>query len=254
MKVIIQLSQRARELAWASSVLELDQPGHGYKIENADPPNPDIVVTSSSGDRFGMEITEVYQVAGRMESSPQALESLDRKLAELVSREWDSRQLPPVDGTIGVEFTSVRLARPLPAIASDLCDAVAKVLPLDGHNVILSLVDENHGLPSPVQIVGVTRLDSMGESNWQASQGGVLHRLQPASLQVSLNEKNAKYPQYVVDVPACWLLIVANGFNKSSTFDIDRLGTCTEQTYRSAFDRTILYEPFGKIIWELETI
>jgi hypothetical protein len=103
--------------------------------------------------------------------------------------------------------------------------------------------------PEELSYVRVARFDHRDWSLWRASSAGYVPDVTPELIQAAIDRKAADIGAHRASCDEAWLLIVADGFNISSTMSVTELSRL--HRYRSPFDRTIYFDNFRKQAHEL---
>lgn len=87
---------------------------------------------------------------------------------------------------------------------------------------------------------------------WTVARNSMVPRLTPEYLQEPIDRKNKKIGNYQGNYAQMWLLLVSQGSEPSSHFDLEFSCEAIEHTYKSHFDRVFLMESFSGTIIPLK--
>jgi hypothetical protein len=164
-------------------------------------------------------------------------------------REWDRRDAPHVEVHAHFNIDVPIRKRGLAELARRICDVVERFLP-DRDSVRRIDFDWERRaelLPEEFVSVSVIRLDSYTRSYWSGGDAAYVPKLSPELISEAVERK--ALARYRVEGRETWLLVVADSFRISSSFDV--LPTIVDHEYRGPFDRLFLLDTLPRKVYEL---
>jgi hypothetical protein len=212
-------------------------------VEFDHPDNPDFC-GSYDGGVLGIEITELYSDEKIYGKSLLEHEVAKGRIVNKACKKWRELGLPPLD-------VHVIFAGDIPnKKESDLTESLFKIVrdncPKLGEQVSLSIDSD---LPEGFGAVLIYNRQGLKKHVWNYGEACDVETDFPEQLQIRINEKAKKLPEYLKSCNKCWLIIAALGFGPSSSYEFDE--EMEKICYRSPFEKVFFIEVVSKTLKEL---
>jgi hypothetical protein len=112
-------------------------------------------------------------------------------------------------------------------------------MPATGNSVELEMMP---GQPREVDLILINRVHCRPPGRWDFGNARIVERFATDIVQRAIDEKAKKLDAYLKCCSECWLLVVADSFRDSGSFDFDDFGG---KSFSSPFSRTYLLD-FGR--------
>lgn len=211
------------------------------------PPEPDVVIELSSGDIVGIEVTELYkdEASG---SSSKSRESEQNKVIRAARCQLEDDGVSPLDVAVYFDPDATMKKRDREALIRWLVDFVSEHLPTSEGNFTFNNTFDG-SFPESVSGIRISRFFVLSRHHWSVPNAAYVQSNFVRGLQSRIAEKAVRYKSYKQVCERCWLLVVADGFEPSSLFDLN--GSTLSQVYESPFERTFFLEAFSGRWFEL---
>ena len=189
---------------------------------------PDFVI-EYNGSKLGIEIVRLFKEDGHP-NSLQALEQYQKQIVKR-ARELCEKDIPPLD--VFIWFTPNQKVpkdrnSAIERISHDLAEYVKRWHQENPSKVADEL--EPHMEISELSLICIGR--NSDRHYWSAPNCAIEEICSMERLQERINEKNAKYEEYLKRCNKCWLLIVVDIFRNSQSLVIE-----PNHRYESEFER-----------------
>jgi hypothetical protein len=214
--------------------------------------SPDFTLTSGTS-RVGLEVTRIFHPAEIKGKPRKVVESLRDRVLSQAQRLYHETGNPPVH--VSVFFKSGQ-----PIEKSEVSPLARKLVSL----VIRNLPDSDSckkeefnwtnrkWFPEELDQIMVWRFSWATKSNWSAPDSEHVPKCSIELIQESISKKNSKFSCYAETHPNCWLLIVADDFSLSGTFEFTH--AVLAHGYTSNFERIYLVQPFSPQVYSLSAL
>lgn len=211
--------------------------------------SPDFLI-EGPGYVLGVEVTGIFrsnQTQDRCEQTYEAEELMIVSQAEKIAIE---RNLPPLNVAVNFSIHNRPKKVDRRSIANKLVETVKSSLP--AVDIADFYLGPEHGLPSVIESVSVSKNPWTTCPLWQKTLVGFVMDDCEVDLQRTIDDKNPKLVHYKQRCSECWLLIVANWFHGPSAFyePSDKL---IAHSFNTAFDRVYFLELFSGRLLRLGT-
>lgn len=205
---------------------------------------PDFRIVSPDRS-VGIELTQLFRPS---EDGRQPLQEIER-LRDLIVEKAEALYIgtggPPLDVLVYFASHAVLNKANRDDVAARLAGLVSRRLPEAGQSYSEEYDWVNREwFPEELSYVRVVRFEHRDWSLWRASSAGFVPDVTPELIQAAIDRKVADISAHRATCDEAWLLIVADGFNISSTMSITEHSRL--HRYRSPFDRTIYFDNFRK--------
>ena len=207
-------------------------------IVDGDGENPDFLIKHDSGV-LGIEHTQLFKIT-KHPNAPQALESFRKQIVE-AAKKYCEKDIPPLFIEVWFDFNQVvpkNRKQEIKEISESLADFVKK---WHQQNPSESFAHFRYPpeIPSIFQIC-ITHAWN-GKAGlpyhlWTVEGPAVVHDFTIEKVQSCVNEKNARYEEYLKRCDECWLLIAVDRFRNSQSFEVpDRINHRFESKFERVF-------------------
>ncbi len=204
---------------------------------------PDFIISRTEGD-LGIEITQLFQTPAPSKRPLQEQESLRKRIVDEAQSQYNLLGNRPIWVTIYFNHNYLLKKRDVKALGDKVAGIVQRNIPSPNgpaKDEVYDWVNRDY-FPEQISRVSVRN----GRKNlWSPSDFGFFPSLTPKEIQTELNRKNKLYKTYQKKCSSVWLIIVLDGSNLSSTFDVDDRDI-NAHVYNTAFDRVFLFENFSR--------
>lgn len=198
--------------------------------------NPDFLIYTSQGI-LGIEHTELFQEDGKR--TQQAQESIEDRLLQLAEEEYNKIESTPVQVNWGFHQRFVLPNSERQIFAKKLAELVAFNITKHTERAF-SLEQGEESLPEGVSHISFLRQDYKRKTNWFVLRAGWSRDDTVERIQAVIYKKNQRYKDYRKRCSKAWLLIVADGFNPSSFFEVNE--DIENHTFLASFDKVFFLE------------
>lgn len=150
----------------------------------------------------------------------------------------------------GLKLTSNRVE----PLAKSIANLVKSKTPDLGYEVELRPTLGDDTFPSGINSILVWHPQDGRHAIWQAPEGGAVARFTPDYIRQQISKKEEKIDRYREECDKIWLLLVADGQQFSTWFDIESSGEAFQTTYSTNFDRVFILDGPDLDMNELKTI
>ena len=225
--------------------------GAGLEFAAEDHERPDFVL--SHGEfRVGLEVTRIFHRA-RPESMPrQAVETLRDRVIREARQSYVAAGRPPVLVSVLFNSSAGFGKSDVSRLASKLFELVLRNFPEAD-----SRTEEEYDwlnrdwFPEEFLHVSVSRFSFLMESYWSSPDAEYAPNCSTDSIQERISEEASKFSAYASAFPECWLLVVADDFRLSGSFQFPQ--ETLEHVYSSPFSQAYLLEPFSSRVHPLKS-
>lgn len=207
--------------------------------------HPDFVIPTC-GHVVGIELTQLYKTGQNYNFHPKKIEAFREKIVSLAKDIYSSKITAPPD--VGVLFSEIALAN-AEVTARKLVAVIEKLASGDVAQCVVT--HDEMDMPQEFSIIRFNRVPSHVNCLWTVVQSGWIPDLDKSAIQTAISKKNKKIAKYQECADEIWLLLVMDQIYLSSSFNV--LDSIIDQTYISAFSKTILFSCIDKRYWILKT-
>lgn len=217
----------------------------GYGLDNADPPEPDIVATKAQAS-IGIELTQMRGLSLLSVREAERTRVLERASA-LVRERTGACTAVRVDWRPGTQFDKDHRE----SLAEELAQFVARHLPADEGSVLfgpLGIAAKKSDDPA-LLFVYILRADVVGENEWVSDYNWPGSLAQPPFVQAHIARKDTKPAKYLGKYDERWLLLIHEGYKPSSGYGLSDDVRTTR--FSSTYDRVFVYSLMPVVVIEL---
>jgi hypothetical protein len=209
-------------------------------VDQPDPPEPDIVVTSPP-TMVGIEVTELYPAGpiGKLKASE------EDGIVERTVRELRLRGVSPLEFRVYWKPTFIP-NRSDRSLSTELAEIIATRNPALGSQIVLaSEYDYDEFFEHrAIERIDIGRFGEYEDFAWGCPRRGWQMSLPPDVLQWTIDKKKDKPRAYERPYTSKWLLIVAEGADPSSWYEFG--DSLTHFKFDSPFGRVIFLDCLRK--------
>jgi hypothetical protein len=212
---------------------------------------PDFLIRTPT-HTIGVELTELYRPRVEGQQPLQETEQLRRRVCERAQCEFEKSGRPSL--LVFVSFNSAQrlIARRVPQLVEELTSIVGSLdLQAGEEHDVGAEWDSKAALPDEVSRLRVWRPPRKMTVTWQASSVGIVATCEADHVLPVVSKKEQRLPAYLRNASEVWLIIVADGFSISSTFEApnpDRVGEI-----ETGFQRVYYFDNFRRKVVQLQT-
>jgi hypothetical protein len=214
--------------------------------------SPDFVLKREASV-VGVEVTRLFHSAAIGMMPRQAAEQLRTRVVKEAERLYVAGGHPPVLASVHFNPSHGFKKGDVPHLAQRLLQLVLRNMPaIDSRQEEEYEWENREWFPEEFHLVSVARLSVVTQSHWSAPDAAYAPTCSPELVQERVSEKAAKISSYSSKVPECWLLVVADDFWLSGSFQFPP--ETLQHEYVSPFNRLFLLEAFGGEVHELRRV
>lgn len=218
---------------------------HGGPVPNGevcqpDPPEPDIVITTTD-KKIGIEITEYFYGVDRILKENEALQDrIVREALQIYEQEHQNRILRVrFDWDAYARINS----RETSSLAKKLADIIIQLTPSPGSRIDIEQTDQQVcPLPPEIANLNIDRTIDYQINEWSSAMGGFIPSGSKEELDAIIVKKNKMGKKCVGKYDLLWLLIVADGGTPSSWCNLS--SEAREHSFDSVFEVAIFFDRF----------
>jgi hypothetical protein len=205
---------------------------------------PDFLVVTTTQQKLGIELTQVFKVDGGTKSPQQAIEATKAEITVAERMYSECLNSPPANVSLYFCLQGPLGAKPRREIARRVAQVVQDNMPPEGESVQLDCaIGGLTGLPIAVDAISINRVYPVRSHRWTWPEMGVEETNAIALFEGAIKKKAKKLDDCLQHCDECWLLIVAPSFEPSGMIHPDEHSL--SHTYASPFSRTYFLN-FGR--------
>lgn len=199
---------------------------------------PDFILLTAGG-LVGVEVTEIFIDHDQSQSPLQVQESISTRIVARARQIYDESGAPPAH--VSVCFSPGRDLRQLSMkeVAAKLAYFVQSLGLVEWQRVVWRPSGLDDALPREISYLQALRVPKPEMAHWAVARAGWVAPLTAAALQLRVDDKASRVPDYSAVVDENWLLIVADITKPSQLMEARE--NFDPQAVSSPFARTFFY-------------
>ncbi len=213
---------------------------------------PDFTLTSGT-NRVGLEVTRIFHQSDIKGKPRKVVENLRDRVLSHAHRLYHATANPPVHVSVFFKSGHAIGKSEVSPLAQKLVSLVIRNLP-DSDSCKKAEFNwiNREWFPEEIDQISVWRFAWLTKSNWSAPDSEYVPKCSVELIQETISKKNGKFASYAETHPNCWLLVVADDFSLSGTFDFTP--AVLAHGYTSSFKRVYLLQLFSRQVYTLNTL
>lgn len=213
--------------------------------------SPDFIIKGGK-KTVGIEVTQIFKDGPEEKKPLQGQESLQRQIIDKAKLKLECNNRGIAKGLVSVHFnTNYKLSnRDIGPLSQVLSDLVIKNFPHHKNGCVLECdVDNYETFPDQFAMIGISRIPKLSKTSWTRTSTSLVHKCTVDCILEKIATKDKKLKEYRTKCDEIWLLIIAEGFAHSSTFEVPE--QTADYMYKTEFDCVFLYQIFEGKAWKL---
>jgi len=219
-------------------------------IEDYDVEKPDCLITTDT-QTIGIEHTCLFRLSeSSKHPSPKQIDSERDIIVNQAKEIYQAQNHPPVD--VAFSFSPHYQLKNRVRFINKLAELIPKLLPISNTSKTYNSTGlDDSQIPNEISFIRIARYDGILENHWATLGADYIPKVDEERIITEIGNKEAKLAIYRQQANAVWLLIVIEGFEISSTLDVE--GNMASIPFKTDFDKVIILRYFEKKFIELKT-